>query len=171
MKITDILDKAPKRATPEKRKDKTLRIDCGKCERDPEYGNAVCIRCISKNITDDYRPERIIMDSGVEREFSGEAARLMCDLSGCVPHFSSEPKEKKCAECKMSPMKIDDEMWNLFSIDAIDLIISRLDNTLAEGKDCEKCIVESKNRLTDTRNRLYLVSKDALTTAYRITGV
>lgn len=171
MKLTDIMELLPKKAVAEKKREPVLRIDCGKCERDPDYGNAVCIRCISRNITDDYRPESIILDSGVEKEYSGEAARLMCDLSRCVPHEFPSFREKKCAECKASPLKMDDEMWNLFSIDAIDMIIAKLDNTLAEGNDCEKCINETKNRLQETRNRLYIVSKDALATAYRLNGV
>lgn len=171
MDFKQILDKLPKMAKPEKRKESKLRIDCGKCDRQPEYGNAVCIRCISKEITDDYRPEAIILDSGVEHEYTGEAARLMCDLSRCVPHQFPELKEKKCTECKNSPSKIDDEMWNLFSIDAIDLIISRLNGTIADDKDCDRCIVDTKTKMQETRNRLLVVSKEAMDTSYRLGGV
>lgn len=168
MKILEII---PKREKNNDKRPNILRIDCRKCERNPNYGNAVCIRCMSTHLIDGYRPEKIILDSGIEHDFTGEAVRLICDLSECVPHEFPSLKEKRCGTCNHSPLKIDDEMWNLFSIDSIDLLISKLDGALTDNPTCERCVVDSRKRLQETRNKLYEVSKDALTTAYRIIGV
>ena len=55
---------------------KDLRIDCRQCG-EPSIGKASCLRCIGESIVRFGEPERIILRSGIETEYSHESAEIL----------------------------------------------------------------------------------------------
>lgn len=165
MKLKEVFQNKGKEQT---KNDDVLRIDCRKCEQLSEYGNPTCLRCIIGKIESE--PKKIVLDSGVEKEYAGDSVRLAIKLSKCF-NKESTTKSQKCDKCSFSENKIMDTIWDSLTITNIDSMIFKLDNAVSDSEECQKCNIETKKKLEEKRNKLYQVSKEALASANKIVGV
>jgi hypothetical protein len=160
-----------KKETVDRTVDRTLRIDCGRCQSKPDYGNGTCIRCMTSRILESGEPERIVLFSGMETEYSGDAVRIMNELSSIYAIGGSSSSDKQCRECRYSPDELNREMWEKFSLSDIDSLISGLGNIRADRDECNQCIGRTIRIFESVRDKLEETSKDAMMSAYRIMGV
>ena len=152
-------------------KDRTLEIDCKQCSFEPDYGNINCIKCICLRISELGQPERIILSAGLDTEYSGDAVRIISEISSIYGINSGSDKRKgKCAMCRLSPVFLIDEIFASFQSEDIDFSICKLENAVVEDEICEMCLNKTKKILESVRGRLVETSRDALRSAYRIMG-
>ena len=65
----------------EKNASDALRIVCDDCDGGSDYGDEKCLLCMRARIIDSGEPERIILHRGMDKEYSGDAVRILCKLS------------------------------------------------------------------------------------------
>lgn len=152
--------------------DRTLSINCRQCTFEPDYGNINCVKCICQGIFELGQPERILLSAGLDTEYSGDAVRIMSEISSVYAINSGDDRRKgKCATCRLSPVLLIDEVFASFQSEDTDFGICRLENAVTGDESCDICISRTKKILESVRDRLTETSRDALRSAYRIMGV
>lgn len=151
---------------------KTLVMDCRGCDLQPDYSEGDCIRCMCDLICVTGDPERILLRSGLETEYSGDAVRIVNGIASAYAMQSGleTRNNERCATCGFSPIPMADRIWGSLSTDYIDGCINRLKNVVSENEQCDLCINRTRKTFEAIRDRLTETSKDALRSAYRIMG-
>ena len=147
-----------------------LRIDCRQCG-EPSIAKASCIRCIGESIVRFGEPERIILRSGVEREFSQETVELLRRISDAFCRTSVGMTGRRCSGCVLSQESLENEKWADLSFENFDELIDRLGKVFLECSQCQNCISDAQRYFGILKDRLEGLSKDAAVAAYRIVGV
>lgn len=148
---------------------KDLRIDCRQCG-DPSIGKAACLRCIGESIVRFGEPERIILRSGIEIEYSHESAEILRRISDAFSKTSVGRDGKHCSGCVLSSESLEDEKWADLSFENIDDILDRLGKVYIDCPYCQDCVSDAERYFVMLREKLERLSNDALMTAYRIVG-
>ena len=148
---------------------KDLRIDCRQCG-EPSISRTTCLRCIGESIVVFGEPERIILRSGIETEYSHESAEILRKISEIFCRSSVGRDGRRCSGCVLSRESLEDEKWVDLSFDNIDEIIDRLGKVYIDCPDCQDCITDAERYFTMLRERLENLSNEAVMTAYRIVG-
>ena len=148
---------------------KDLRIDCRQCG-EPSIGRAACLRCIGESIVRFGEPERIILRSGIETEYSHESAEILRRISDTFCKTSVGRDGRHCSGCVLSTESLEDEKWVELSFDNIDEILDRLGKVYIDCPDCQDCISDAERYFVMLREKLEKLTKDAVMTAYKIVG-
>ena len=148
---------------------KDLRIDCRQCG-EPSIAKTSCIRCIGESIVRFGEPERIILRSGVEREFSPETVEILRRISDAFCRTAVGMDGKRCQGCVLSQESLEDEKWYDLSFENFDELIDRLGKVYLECPQCQNCISDAQRYFTIVREKLEGLSKDAAMVAYKIVG-
>ena len=146
-----------------------LRIDCRGCG-EPSIANPSCVRCIGESIVRFGEPERIILRSGVEREFSPETVELLRKFSDSLCKTSVGLNGRRCSGCVLSRQSLEDEKWADISIENIDEIIERLGKVYIDCPQCQTCVSDAERYFRMIREKMESLSKDAAMVAYKIVG-
>ncbi|MFA6802916.1 MAG: hypothetical protein WC067_01635 [Candidatus Methanomethylophilaceae archaeon] len=130
------------------------------------------MKCICRRIFELGQPERILLSAGLDTEYSGDAVRIISEISSVYAINSGDDKRKgKCATCRLSPVFLIDEVFASFQSEDTDFGICKLDNVVTGDESCDICVSRTKKILESVRDRLTETSRDALRSAYRIMGV
>lgn len=159
----------PKKKTAQE--DRFLRIDCRGCDTVPDIGNIACIRCIGNNIVDFGEPERVLLRSGLESEFSSETVGILREISDVCCRTSVGKSGKRCDGCVLGKKSLEAEKWVDFSIENIDDVIERLSKVYVECPNGQVCVSEAKRYFIILKGKMECLSKEAAMAAYRIVGV
>ena len=146
-----------------------LRIDCRNCG-EPSLAKAACLRCIGQSIVRFGEPERIILRSGVEREFSPETVELLRRISDAFCRTAVGLDGRKCSDCVLSRSSLEDEKWADLSFENFDELIDRLGKVFLECPRCQDCIADAQRYFDMARDKLEGLTKDAAMVAYKIVG-
>ena len=146
-----------------------LHIDCRKCGT-PELSDAVCLRCICGSIVRFGEPDRIVLRSGSEIEFSCETVDLLRKITDSFSRTSVGREGRRCDGCVLSRPSLDDEKWAELSVENIDEIIDRLGKVYIDCPECQTCISDADSYFRILRDKLIVLSDDAAKLAYRIVG-
>ncbi len=150
--------------------EKDLRIDCRQCG-EPSISSSSCLRCIGSSIVRFGEPERIILRSGTEIEYSDETAGILRRVSDVFCKTSVGRDDRRCRGCVLSRESLEDEKWADLSTENIDEIIDRLGKVYVDCPEAQGCIAQAESYFAILRDRLEALSNDALVAAYRIVGV
>ena len=148
---------------------KDLRIDCRQCG-EPSIGKALCLRCIGESIVRFGEPEKIVLRSGIETEYSHESAEILRRISDVFCKTSVGRDGRHCTGCVLSRESLEDEKWIDLSFDNIDEILDRLSKVYVDCPDSQDCISDAERYFTMLRERFEKLSNDAVMTAYKIVG-
>ena len=148
---------------------KDLHIDCRQCG-EPSIGRTACLRCIGDSIVRFGEPERIILRSGIETEYSHESAEILRKVSEIFSRTSVGRDGRHCSGCVLSRDSLEDEKWTDLSPENIDEILDRLGKVYVDCHDSQECISDAERYFTMLGERLASLSNDAVMTAYRIVG-
>ena len=148
---------------------KDLHIDCRQCG-EPDLGRTECVRCICNSIMEFGEPERIILRSGVEREYSRDTVDLLRKITDSFCRTSVGRDGRRCSGCVLSSSSLEEEKWQELSFDNIDEILAGLNNAYIDCEQCQTCVSEAIRYFTILRDKLEELSTDAAMTAYRIVG-
>ena len=148
---------------------KDLRIDCRQCG-EPSIGRPGCLRCIGESIVHFGEPERIILRSGIETEYSHESAEMLRKISDLFCRTSAGRDGKGCRDCVLSRESLEEEKWVDISFENIDEIIDRLGKVYVDCPDCQECISDAERYFMMIREKLETLSNDAVMTAFKIVG-
>ena len=149
--------------------DDILRIDCGTCG-EPSLGDAKCIRCIGSSIVRFGDPGRIILRSGVEREYSDDAVDLLRRISDAFCRTSAGRTDRKFMNCVLCRQSLEDEKWADLSLENLDEIIDRLGKVFLECPESQHCIEDAERYFIILREKLVKLSEEAVRVAYKIVG-
>ena len=148
---------------------KDLRIDCRQCG-EPSIARTTCLRCIGESIVRFGEPERIILRSGIETEYSRESAEILRKISEVFCRTSVGRDGRHCSGCILSRESLENEKWADLSFDNFDEIIDRLGKVYIDCPDCQDCISDAERYFGMIRERFEVLSNDAVMTAYKIVG-
>ena len=148
---------------------KELRIDCRQCG-EPSISSKDCLRCICESIVRFGDPERIILRSGVETEYSQESAGILRGISDIFCRTSVGRDGRRCTDCVLSRESLEEEKWADLSFGNIDEIIDRLGKVFVDCPDRQDCITDAERYFTMLRERFERISDEAVMTAYKIVG-
>ncbi len=146
-----------------------LRIDCRRCG-EPSIAKTSCVRCIGESIVRFGEPGRIILRSGVEREFSPETVELLRRISDAFCRTSVGMAGKRCKGCVLSQGSLEDEKWADLSFENLDELIDRLGKVFLECPHRQDCIDDAQRYFGMMKDKLEALSKDAAMVAYKIVG-
>ena len=146
-----------------------LRIDCRQCG-EPSIAKPSCVRCIGESILRFGEPERIILRSGVEREFSSETVELLRRISDAFCRTSVGMAGRRCNGCVLSQESLENEKWADLSFENFDELIDRLGKVFLECPQCQNCIRDAQRYFELAKDKLEGLSKEAAKTAYKIVG-
>ena len=149
--------------------DDILRIECGTCG-EPTLSDAKCIRCIGSSIVRFGDPGRIILHSGVEREYSDDAVDLLRKISDAFCRTSAGRTDRKCMNCVLCRQSLEDEKWADLSLENLDEIIDRLGKVFLECPESQHCIEDAERYFIILREKLVKLSEEAVRVAYKIVG-
>ena len=155
--------------------DGRLLIDCGKCDNPSEIGTVGCIKCVSRIIIDAGEPERIIMRSGHDTEYSGDVVRLMISFSKIDALGNAVIKEnkrkKKCTVCSKSPSKLLSSAWADFPEIDMSSVRSELNAFEPGNKECEACIMQTYRSSEQLEHAIGELKKECARCAFNLVGV
>ena len=151
------------------RNDDILRIDCGACG-EPSLGDARCIRCIGDSMVRFGDPGRIILRSGVEREYSDDAVDLLRRISDAFCRTSAGRTDRKCMNCVLSRQSLEEEKWADLSLENLDEIVDTLGKVFLECSESQHCIEDAERYFVILREKLEKLSEEAVRVAFRIVG-
>ena len=155
--------------------DGRLLIDCGKCDNSPDIGNAGCITCVSRIITKSGEPERIILRSGQDIEYSGDVVRLMSSLSNidalANAMIRDNKRMKRCTACSKSPSKLLSSAWMCFPDVDMSSLRSELNAFESGNKECEACIMRSYRSSEQLEHALEELKRECARCAFNLVGV
>jgi hypothetical protein len=151
--------------------DSILRIDCRGCDNDPDYGSTVCLCCMAGKVSPLGVTDRIVLRGGSECEYSGDAVRIVTELSAVLSDGCRHRDGQRCAQCRFSPDALNDKVRASFDVGTVEKIITELESSCTDSDDCASCVEASKGALAITKGALSEANADALRSAYRIMGV
>lgn len=149
--------------------DDILRIDCRSCG-EPSLGESRCIRCIGTSMVIFGDPGRVILRSGVEREYSDDAVELLRKISDAFCRTSVGRTDRRCSNCVLCRQSLEDEKWADLSLENIDEIRDRLGKVFLECPESQYCIADAERYFSILREKLEGLSEEAMKVAYRIVG-
>ncbi len=154
--------------------DGTLRVSCRACDNNPDYGSAACLGCVKSKIIANGEPSRIVLEKGVEMEFSGDAVRIINALAAIESsnwNVSLGGNGPECSACKYSMESLREIVWEGFPDIDVGRCIGHLDGFMPEKEECRICVNRAYKALARAESSFEAVSGDILKAAYRTVGV
>ncbi|NLL94950.1 MAG: hypothetical protein GX224_04270 [Thermoplasmatales archaeon] len=154
--------------------DGTLRVSCRACGNHPDYGSQACLECLKSAIIAIGEPERIILEKGVETEYSGDAVRIINALAAIESSnwdVSLGGDGPGCAKCGYSMGALREIVWESFPDIDIGGCIGHLDGFMPEKEECRICVNRAYKALARAESSFGAVSDDILRAAYKTVGV
>ena len=152
-----------------------LLIDCRGCPETPCLGTGVCIRCISRTIQKAGEPERVVLRSAHDTEYSGDAVRLMNLLSRtdglANAVIAGKKNNKKCSSCGRSPWRTLAEAWRDFPEPDLSAVRSTLDAADPGNKECEVCMMQTYRSAEQLEHTLAELKRECARCAFNLVGV
>ena len=162
-----------RRKTEEKKESNVLRIVCDDCEGESDYGSDGCLRCMRAKIIDSGEPERIILHRGMDKEYSGDAVRILNDLSriDLVAKDAFCSGGGRCLTCPGSMDNLLKDIWANFPDMDVGPARKILDSSSLDDDRCAACNIRTHKAIDKIDSMLKEVSDDIVKSAYRVVGV
>jgi len=152
-----------------------LLVDCGKCECAPDIGTLECMRCVSRIITETGMPDRIVLRSGHDTEYSGDVVELMVSMSkidGLANAVMQERKRRsRCSSCSRSASKLLSSAWVNFPEVDMGPVRSELNSFNPGNKGCEACIMQTYRSSEQLEHALEELKRECARYAFNLIGV
>ena len=155
--------------------DGRLSIECSECGHPHDMGSRECVVCICSHINSKGEPERIVMRSGRDTEYSGDAVTVINGLSRidriAKTVCDEKNRSKKCSICSRSASKLIKGAWSDFPEPDIDSIRSILNEFDPSDERCGECIMHTYRSVEQIEYALSEIGKDAAKAAFSLTEV
>lgn len=149
-----------------------LRIVCDECDGESDYGSDMCLRCMRSRIIESGEPERIVLHRGIDKEYSGDAVRILNNLSriDLVAKDAFCIGGQKCLTCANSMDNLMKGIWAGFpEMDAGPARRTLDESTADDG--CASCVLRTRRALDKIDSMLRDTGDDIVKSAYRVVGV
>jgi len=150
-----------------------LRIVCDDCDGGSDYGEEECLRCMRARIIESGEPERIVLHRGMDKEYSGDAVRILCNLSriDLVAKDAFCGGGGRCLTCPSSMDNLMKDIWANFPDMDMEPARKVLDASSPDDDKCIACNVRAYRAAEKIDSMLREVSEDIVKSAYRVVGV
>jgi len=162
-----------RRRTEEKKASDVLRIECDDCDGESDYGCDMCLRCMRARVIGSGEPERIVLHRGMDKEYSGDAVRILNDLSriDLVAKDAFCNGGGRCLTCPSSMDNLMKDIWADFPEMDVDPARKILDSSSLDDDRCAACNIRTHKAIDKIEAMLKEVSDDIVKSAYRVVGV
>ena len=123
-----------------------LTIDCGGCPNKGSAEDRACIACMCREINDHSDVESIMLHSGTDISFQGEALKLIRDLASVYSILTLDSDGRRgarCLACRNSYRHmVADQLGNFPDVDTASLK-ERATQASARSGVCQICLSDS----------------------------
>ena len=152
-----------------------LSIECSECGHPHDIGSRECVVCICSHINSKGEPERIVLRSGKDTEYFGDAVTILNNLSRidriAKAVCGEKNASKKCSICSRSASKLIKGAWSGFPEPDIDRIRSILNEFDPSDDTCGECIMHTYRSIEHIEYALNEIGKNAARSAFSLTEV
>lgn len=152
----------------------TLFIDCRGCAEPSSLGNAGCVKCVSRKISDVGTPSRLVMRKDNDTEYSESVISVMsgiAEIGSLMDAASSERMRSGCRGCGASLPENAKNIWNSFPEPGFDVIRTEAERSVGKGEGCEECVQRTLGFIDRTEAAFAGLRKKAAKAAFRLTEV
>lgn len=152
-----------------------LSVDCSECGHTHDMGSRECVVCICSLINVKGEPERIVLRSGKDTEYFGNAVTVINSLSNIdrIARTVCDEKNvsKRCSICSRSASKLIKEAWSDFPEPDIGRIRSVLNDFDPADERCGECVMHTYRSIEQIEYALDEMEKNAAKAAFSLTEV
>jgi len=152
----------------------SLFMDCRDCRGMSSLGDAACVKCVSKHISDNGSPSRLIMRKDTDVEHSEDAVAVLNGISrifSIIDAASSGRSMNGCKGCPSSIPKNADDIWRSFPEPRFDIMRLEAERSNPDGDGCEDCLRRTTEFMDRMETMFFEVREKAAKTAFSLTEV
>ena len=154
--------------------DGMLFTDCRQCNGTSSFGNAECVKCVSKSIADHGPPSRLLIRKENDVEYSDVVISMLCEIakiSSLMNTASSEKLPAGCKGCSSSLPKNAKDIWDSFPEPRFDIMRLETERSSPGKEGCEECVWRTVAFIDRAETMLLELKKKCAKTAFRLTEV
>ncbi|MCL2608160.1 MAG: hypothetical protein FWD92_06385 [Methanomassiliicoccaceae archaeon] len=154
--------------------DGLLFTDCRDCNGISSLEDAECVRCVSKQISENGSPSRLIMRKDADVEYSEDTVMILNGISKIVSITDAASSEKLtgvCKGCSSSVPKNAENIWNSFPEPRFDMMRLEAERSVPNRNGCEECLHRTMEFIDRAETMFSEIREKAAKTAFHLTEV
>ncbi|MDR0791006.1 MAG: hypothetical protein LBE47_00525 [Methanomassiliicoccaceae archaeon] len=154
--------------------DGLLFIDCRECTGPSSLGDAVCVKCVSKEMVNSGPPARLMIRKELDVEHSENVVSVLTEISkiSSLAHTASlERPPGKCGGCPVSIPKNAKDIWDAFPEPRFDIMRLEAERSKPDKEGCEECLWKTIGFIDQLETMFSENRKNAAKRAFRLAEV